>query len=347
MISGQRFKFLDRETNVAIDAFKSTAGSDIVNSAENATKESSANLQSLFDGAKQSFTNTFGEVEIPDSLKDITRSSKGFSGKITDLTKLPDTKLGEYFGGLTGGDPGMTKAMKNIMSQCSSRGMGSGFPGKPFDMSINCGQGNVKIANSPGGSSCNAGSFGNLLNKLSGGGYNSVFRDFNAALRALMALAGYGYKLGMCGVFGAVSNGLPNDVLSKGSGGLMAIVGQAGNTNAMLDLAKSSTGLLPLVHNPSAISTFLGNYTKPKSTKEKDLPGLADRTFGGLDLLNEDWGMSLADNSPSISEAPGYQKDLGVTMKAKLVDRSFGVTDLDVAPSNDMDFMLAAYEMRA
>lgn len=348
MISAQRFKLLDRETNIGVAPFSSDLDAGVLNSVTNSFDEVNATLESLIASASQkakSEIEALKDISAQDALDAATRTAKGMGGKITDLMSLPEAKLSELMGEFSDGNAQVSKSLMGIMKTCSGRGMGYGLPGRPYDPSINCGAGEIKVGTSGSSASCNASSYGNLLSKLTGGSYGSVFSDFNSALRKVMALAGYGYNLGMCGVLGAVSGGLPNDVMSKASGGLLGLVGMAGNTNAVLDIAKSSVGLLPLTTNPMAIETFLSNYKKPSNTTEAMLSGLSDRTVAGLELLDDNWGISDYDGSLSICKAPGYSKDLDSAWSASLTDRSFGAADLDNAPIDDLDFMFASYSM--
>ena len=162
-----------------------------------------------------------------------------------------------------------------------------------------------------------------------------------------MALSGYGYNLGMCGVFNALSQGMPKDVLSRASGGLLSLLGSSGNTNGFLDVAKSSVGLVPLLTNPDSIRGFFDNFKKPSNVKESNLTNLADRALGGVELLDDSWNKSRVDGSLSIAQSTRNQRDLSDAFGAKLSDRSFNGSGLNTAPSNDDDFLLGAYLMRA
>lgn len=352
MIKSKRFDFLDKETNVAVSAFTSDLDSGILNSVENELTSVSETVESLFDSAVQSGKELFDSFDTEDIFGSVTRVAKDVAGSVIDLASLPTDAVDGFFGDLGGNDSAIGKALKNIMRQCSNRGMGYGIPGRPFDPSINCGAGNISLGRGgyggygSSGGSCNASSFGNLLSKLSGGKYGGAFNDYNKALQALMSLGGYGYNLGMCGVFGALSQGLPNNVLSRGAGGLLTLMASAGNTNAVLDIAKSAVGLTPLATNPSGIQLFLKNYQKPSNVRESGLMNLADRTLAGLELLSDQWDKSDYDDIPSLGEAPGFSRDLAETFKAKLSDHAFDDDHLGVPPSSDDVFVQSAYLLR-
>lgn len=349
MISAQRFKVLDKETNVGVANFTSGLDSSILNSAQNALQAVSPSLDSLIESSiqkgLQELEQTKDAFKVDDILSGVTRAAKDIGGRVSDLLSLPESKLNELMSDIADGNPQITKSLMGIMKSCSARGMGQGLPGKPYDPSINCGAGKIGVGTSGSAASCNASSYGNLLNKLTGGSYSSIFSDLNKQLKKVMSLAGYGYNLGMCGVFGALTSGMSNDVLSRASGGLLSVMGKAGNTNAVLDIAASSVGLVPLLSNPTAIEGFLGNYKKPSNVKESMLPNLADRTLAGLELIDEHWAVSGYDAGISIAKTAGRTADLKQTFSSKLTNKSFGSSSLDIAASDDMDFMFASYAM--
>lgn len=413
-ISAQRFKILDKETNVSIAEFTSKLDSGIMNSAENALKEANETLNNLiesgqqsasevlekigspqahiasameagqqkagelldeagkmYDSAKSAVGNAIGDAvsaaqeqlkNISEPFKDVTRSVKGVISQVQDLASLPsklDAEIGNIlssglagigidgFGNVGGRiNPGLSKSLTGLMRNCRTRGSNYGFPGKPYDISAKCNGRDISLGKGSGASGrqgCDAGEYGNLLNRLTDGAYDASFKNLNAALKSLMALAGYGYNIGLCGVFSALSGNLPKDALSRAAGGLLATFGASGNTNAVLDIAQSSLGLYPKLQNPSIVSTFLSNFTKPEQTRTADLPGLADRVFGGTELLDSSWSTSSYDSIPSLSQIWDYTPDLKETTKAKLTDRV--VPDLDFAPSNDDDFLFGSLLM--
>lgn len=341
----KRFEYLDKETNIAIAKFGSDMDAGVYNSPLNDLKSESDKLKSLINSALQ---NGAKDISLPNTsgvqglYSDATRKIKGLGSSITDLGSFGSGKLSGYLNDITG-NSAMGKSLTNMAQSCSGRGLGYALPGKPYSPSINCGAGKVSLGYSGSSQSCNASSYGDLLNKLTGGMFGAGFQDLNSALKKIMSLAGYGYNMGMCGVFGALGSGLPKDMLSKASGGLMATFGEAGNTNAMLDLAKSSVGLLPLSTYPAAIDTWMSNYQLPSNVGSNGLTDMADRTVGGLELIDENWATSDYDDAISMCKAPGYSQDLSDVFSAKLTDKSFGADELDVVNMSDYDFAFASY----
>ena len=145
MIKSKRFDFLDKETNVAISAFTSDLDSGILNSVENELSSVSETVESLFDSAVQSGKELFDSFDTEDIFDSVTRVAKDVAGSVIDLASLPTDAVDGFFGDLSGNVSAIGKALKNIMRQCSNRGMGYGIPGRPFDPSINCGAGNISL----------------------------------------------------------------------------------------------------------------------------------------------------------------------------------------------------------
>lgn len=343
----KRFEFLDKETNMSVAPFGSDITTGVYNSPLADGLPSSDVLKELINASSQSMKGIVPDVGgVKDIYSTATRGVKGAFGTLTDLKSLNSDKVGRYLSDITGSNPSLTKSMMNVAGNCSANGLNYGLPGKPYSPSINCGSGKLGLGTSGSSSSCNASSYGDLLNKLTDGKYGSTFQDLTSMMRRLMSLAGYGYNLGMCGVFGALSSTFGSgtkDMLSRASGSLLGTFGMAGNTNAVLDIAKSSVGLYPLLSNPSAISGFLDNFKLPSNVGQGGYANMADRTTAGLELLDENWSCSAHDNIPSISSVSNYSSDLGKVFSAKLTDRSYAGSDLDNVSFSDSDFTMAAF----
>lgn len=346
--SAKRFEFLDKETSIAVGKFGSDVDAGVYNSPLADGLPSSEKLKELINSALQTASGIKSKAAgAKDAYGTVTRGVKGVTGTLTDIKSLSVDKLGSYFNEITGANSTYTKSLLSVAGNCSANGMNYGIPGKPYSPSINCGSGKLGVGTSGSSTSCNASSYGDLINKLTGGGYASTYQDLNSALRKIMALAGYGYNLGMCGVFGALGTAFGSeskDMLSKASGSLLGAFGASGNTNAVLDIAKSSVGLYPRLTNPSIVTTFLDNFTLPSNVTESGLSLTADRTLGGLELIDDKWSCSAYDDMPSISSVNTYSPDLGKAFDSKLTDRSYGADELDDVDLSDDDFTMGAYQ---
>ncbi len=340
-IAAQRFSLMSQETNVAVASFTKGMDSAVFNDPAQVLKEAQDGLSNIVGNLAQSSKAFLDNID-KDPLKAVSRAAKDIKGQINDLKALPNKALDEVLGSLGLNNPAIMKGLKDILGRCSNNGLGKGLPGKPYDTSMNCGGGNISMGKG-GGSGCNAAGYNDILNKLSGGSYNAAFNDYNGSLKALMALSGYGYNLGMCGVFGALTKGLPGDVLGKAAGSLLSSLGVGGNVMGFMDVAKSAVGLATKGLSPSSVVDFLGNFSAPDWLKEADFSDMADRVMGAAELVDEEWSTSEFDDAVSLSSCDGYQEDLGDIFGANVSDRSFDMESLDEAPSDDATFFQGAY----
>lgn len=342
-IAAQRFSLMSQETNVAVASFTKGMDSAVFNDPAKVLKEAQDGLTSLVGNLAQSSKNLLDGIDT-DPLKAISRAAKDIKGQINDLKALPSKALDDVLGSLGLSNPSVTKGLKSILDRCSNNGLGKGLPGKPYDTSMNCGNGNISMGKGGGaGNGCNAAGYNDILNKLSGGEYNAAFKDYNSALKGLMALSGYGYNLGMCGVFGALSKGLPTDVLGKAAGSLLSSLGVGGNVMGFMDVAKSAVGLGTKALSPSSVTDFLGNFSAPSWLKETGLSDMADRVMGAAELVDDSWNTSEFDDALSLCSCDGFQDDLGDVFGASITDRSFDIGSLDDAPDDDATFFQGAY----
>jgi len=350
-ISAKRFSFLDKETNVASSSFTSKLDSGILSDPANMLQKVNAEAQALLGNITQQPIDI--KSKVGSAFEDATRTVKNFSGKLIDLGSLNDVSLNSFLSDITGADTSVSKSLSSLMKKCSTKGSGYGLPGRPHDATINCGSGNIAVAtgssSARGRSGCDAGSLTNLLSRLTGGDYNNAYKDINKLLQQLMSLSGMGYNLGLCGVFSSVSSGLGLDKtsLSKASGALLGSLGLSQNTNAVLDLAKSVSGLTPLLFNPSAITTFVDNYKHPSNVGENKLLVTSERVFGGMELLSERWMKSPVDDQLSVAAATRVNSSFKNIAKTANTNRAFNASNINVIPSGDMDFIRSAMIARA
>jgi hypothetical protein len=341
-IPSKRFEFLDKETNVSVSSFSSKLDSGILNAVQEAENLASATLESLIESATQ-----IPLVEDAKGLLDeATRAVKGAQAALTDLSNLGTNTIDDFIGDLTENSGIAGKAIKNIISKCGSgKGFGVGLPGRPYDVSMKCNGRDISLGSgsSYGGANCSASSYSDLLNKITNGNYKSSYNDINKKLRKLMGLSGYGIDIGVCGVFSALSEGLPKDALSKAAGTLLEYAGANSKINGFLDIAKSSVGLTPLLHAPSAISTVINNFKAPSDTRESHYAELGERFLGGLELLDSKWAKSQEDGMTSIAAVSTSSRDLRQVLNSKLTDRAFGEDGIDVPAFDEQTFIMAAY----
>lgn len=343
-VTAKRFGVVGQDMSVPVSPFSMGLDSSILNDPMNALPAETPSLDDLIQSGIQ---DGLAEPEVKTSLlDDVTRATKDIRGGLSDLKSLPDEKLDEFMGILSDGDKATATALKRVLQKCSGRGMGMGFPGRPWSPSIDCGNGGVSMGQRGYSSSgCSSSSYGDLLNKITDGGYGGTFSDFNKLLRKLMSLSGLGYNLGMCGVFGAVGSKMPGMVQERGMAGLMGMLSSSGNTRGIFDLAKNASGLNPLQYLPDGLTGIFDNFELPWGTRESNLGGVADQMNGSMELFDSGWSSSLYDGSPSMAMPSIFNTDLGSAYNAKLCTRDFDPTALEVPEMSDDDFLMGSYVM--
>lgn len=352
-IASKRFTILSDETNLPSSPFGAGKIDDIINTAENELKSAIQEAQDLIKTTKAS--DTLDDVKklfssAKDGFEEYSRDIKSIAGKLTNYKGAPENLVGDLMKSMTGAAKdgsaaALSKTAMDMMRRCG-RGSSYGFGGRPYDISANCSGGKASLGKYGTGSGCNSSSFSDLLNKLTGGNYGKASNDITAALRSLMALAGSGYKLGMCGVFGGLfssgvfdSLGLGNNEYGKAAGNLLGILGKGGNVKGWIDVAKASTGLFPSLTNPASLDELLTNFEKPEYLGDVDQVALMEQLRGGQELYDENWMVNGVGelSMPIMDEVTQDYKDLS---EVWVSNRVYDETELDLIPE-DLDTSLS------
>ena len=344
-IPAQRVKYLDYETNVGSVGFTSGVGSDIYTASQNLDDEFPSELFELVESSSQTDLDVSMDVkdEITAAMEGASRSLKGAISAVADFRSLPNKMLDSAISEIGSQFPGASKGLKSLMQSCGPGSFNGGIGvGKPWDISMNCGNGSIGLGKGSGGNSCNAVSYNDILNKATGGAYNAVFQDLNKLVNAVMGLAKMGYGAGMCGILGALTKGMSGDVLGRVTGGLLANQGLAGNANAVFDIAKTAMNVKPLLTVPGATSMFLNNFTKPRGMKSSGFPSLGASTLGAVESIQEDAWYD-EEGILNIGIADKYRADLGDTFGSVLSNRTPSLSSLNTVPDDDMDYIQASY----
>lgn len=344
-IPAQRVKYLDHETNVGSVGFTSGMSSDIYTAAQNLNDEFPSELFELVESSSQTDLDISMDVqdEITSAMEGASRNLKGAISAVADFRSLPNKMMESALGDISSQFPGAAKGLKSLMQSCGPGSFNGGMGvGKPWDISMNCGNGKIGLGKGGGGNGCNAVSYNDILNKATGGAYNAVFQDLNKLVNAVMGLAKMGYGAGMCGILGALTKDMGGDVLGRVTGGLLANQGLAGNVNAVFDIAKTAMNVKPLLTVPGAASMFLNNFTKPSGMKQSGLPSLGASTMGAVESIKEDaWYDD--EGILNIGIADRYRADLGETFGSVLSNRTPSLSNLNTVPDDDMDYVQAGY----
>lgn len=234
-------------------------------------------------------------------IDNLIRTSKSGMSSVMDISKLSDKSLQEKLGSfLPDGDAG--KVLKGLSRDCMSRGMNGFDMGRPYDNSVNCG--GKRTPGRSGG--CVNGNFPNMLNKLTGGQYNSVFSEVNKILKGLVGLTKLGMDMSLCGVFTAVANKyageLTKDMLGKAGASVLGYASATKNMKGVFDLASgtaSSVGAIAGSLNRQGVKDILAINTLPGGVKEKDFAIHAEGITDSVSNFDGRWDKSLVDGIPS------------------------------------------------
>lgn len=339
-IPAKRFKILDYETNIASTAFTGL-GSELLNAEINRLNKIPETLQEIIDSVLEA-----QDLDaVKDTIDETLRKTKDIESTLSDLAALPREQAEAIVNQVSGGNSVINKALKNAIDNCAKIGgnLGRNLPGKPYDVSISCNGRDISLT--PGTSGCDAASISDILNKATGGAYGSAYRDINSILRRLMALSTAGMDMGLCGVFNALKEGLPQDVLSKAAGSLLGHAASTGNGIGFMDIAKSSEGLQPLQYAPGVIGQMIESARLPLNEKHFDPLDYVDRLLGGFELLDSNWTKSQhSDRMPTIAMANIVSQDMRTLFETKLTSRSFDEDEIDSPVFDDPSFIMAAFQ---
>lgn len=345
-ISAKRFSFLDNETNLAVSNFQNITAPAILNSPNNELDLITQDLASFVSNSKQSLTGILPAVEnitLPKELSpDLIREVKGMFPSMQDISGLNVKQIGDMVADLLPGDPRVQSAFNQINRRCSTKALGTGALGKPYNPSLNC---NNRARSGKGGL-CNSSAANNLFNTLSGGSYNSVMRDLNNLIKKIIGLATFGYDMNLCGVWNVLSQGVDKYIQSRAAGGLLSVLAGSRNTAGIIDVASNLTGLPVLLENPSAISATFNNFGLPADLKEVGYSQFSDALTESVEVLSSTWNVSPRDNIVSTREMDTFDPKLNRVFKSKLMDNIFQENDLTVAPTGNFLFMAAAYNSK-
>lgn len=346
-VSEKRFDILTGETNLPSSSFGAGKVTNLINTAENELKEAGAGIKSLLSTA---LSGVIGDTHssAKDSISSVSREIKSASGTLIDYTKLNSDSVSKVVSTVTGTDQKNAKTMMSILQQCG-KGSSYSYSGKPYDISASCSGNKTSLGSSGTASGCGVTNYSNLLNQLTGGGYNNIYKDIASALRAFMSLAGYGYNLGLCNVFSGLSDsslfsnlGLGSTEYAKAAGSLLGTLGQAGNVNGWVDVAKSSTGYAVKLVNPDAVSDLLCGFSLSSTTRESDYVNYMTSTRAGMELYDANWLQSMETGSLSSSSLYGVSTDYKDVSESWLCNRDYGETDLDTIEATDDTYYTSA-----
>jgi hypothetical protein len=335
-ISASRFKSLDQQTNVPIADFLAANSSAIYNSLNQTATEVTAEMKAFFESSSQT-----SSVRVAEAADALVRGGKNAMGAIRDIGSFSGKDIDKLVSGLFKDNPKAQAVFNKLGPKCQTKGLGTGSIGKPYSLDVDCG-GKKRKGKKDG---CNSSEYADILNKATNGQYGAAFKDTNTALQNLVSLSKFGYDVNLCGVFSALTGDLDKNVLSRASAAVMGHLATSGNVLGVFDLAGASAGLHTAKEYPGVIKDTFNNFVKPSEVKKSDLPDVADRLMGSMELIKETWTASEWDSMLSTAETGDYNNEVDEVLRAKQLGYSFGGNNLDVIPSSDFSYMATAYAM--
>lgn len=371
-ISAKRFTGLEEETNTAVADFFTVDNTAILNSANNEVSEITSALKEFIDSANQaidvdSIMKTASELQaeaadlasgIGSAIEAGTRMVKGAMSEAMNMASMAEAEVEGFVSGISSGLESViggtvegaaaliqaASAMSQLSKTCKKSSGRYGRHGKPYGNQSDC-NGRKRKSNKRSACSSNANSLANVLNKLTKGDFKGLFSNLDDVLKSIMALAGMGYDLNMCGVFGALAMGISNNnLLSRASAGLLSGLNSNRNTFGVLDLASSSAGLHTILEKPNAVYDTTRAYTIPNEIRQREYSDFADRSVGALELFDSNWKSSSYDNGLSTSKLNGRSNDFITVMNSRATANVYPTSDLNSAPSDDLGFLNMALQ---
>lgn len=349
-IPSKRFDFLDQETNIGTSDFLDAKSSSIFNSSNNSFTGIDSDLEGFITNFFQQGKTTPQEDTTNKNTLGIDRITGALTGSIRDLSSLNTRDIDNAIAGVIP-DPTLQSAFRQVSASCKNSALSPFGYGRPYDLNMGCGNG---INNSYGGG-CNSAQFSNLLNKLTGGAYNSQYRDINNLMNSLLALSNYGMNMNMCGAFNALLNSssfssLPSNSVSRLSSVLLSTANSSRNILGALDISNATVqrpNTNPLLESPDGVVNMFSNYKQPLKMKSTGLAGMNDRVFGAATIFQDDWDKSKYDNIPSTVNLGKFNEEFDKTMTAKLMNNVGNEDDLDNIPTSNLGLLKLGYNLAA
>jgi hypothetical protein len=333
-IPTKRFSVIGEETNMAITALNELEDTFIRNDPNAEYIEISAEMESFLQDMMLTVPS-----EYESNIDTAVRSTKDLIADMKDINLLDVKEMDRRVQDLFPDNPTARSIFSQMSEKCKKDPLSMQGLGKPYDPSVSCNGRKTNTKNND----CNAGKYGDILNKLTGGAYQSSYQDLNAMLKKVIALASFGYKMNMCGVFNAVTKDMDNKpMLSRASAGLLGMLNKSGNTLGVLDVIGGSVALSPLRELPSAVSMTLSSFKMPSGLKEFNMVDMSDRIMAGAELL--DLNFNVNGDMLSISQFGNFNKNLSTVMATKRTNTVIDENSLTFIPDSNHVFLSSAYE---
>lgn len=359
-IPAKRFDSLTKDFNVASATFASIKDSGILNAPEEILADIASEAKGLVDqlkGLGEKFTEDSGLGELASeakdmlstvsglsndamsTIKDATRFAQNVANTFTDLSKLPESIIGDLVDSLIPSElSGLSNALKNMTKTCRNNVLGSSLP---FGRMSGIGCNGLNF----GTDNCQKASAG-VLGKGLASGLNSALGAVNNMIGKILALGNLGFNAGLCGVLGSLLDGVTDKgILGTTLGVLANQQGLKGNLNAIFDISKNAAGVGVTVSNlfPKTAETILsGTKSLGLNFQNASLQAL-EGLESSLDVLQPDW--KLDGSNPIGLKLPSVERLAEASTKVKdsmiqsLRLNNFSESNLNAIPDVDETYV--------
>lgn len=346
-IPALRFKALDQETNVGVANFLDMKSADIFTSPNNELQKVTDSLKGLLDNVKQAVAGPMSLLDqakstIEQASGQLTRATQDIFSAVKDITGLTPKQVEAQIASLLPNNPVIQNAFNKLASQCRTNSMSRVNPLK-FKDKFGCGKG--------GKGKCDSYEVNGLLNKLTNGALGQTANRISNAINSLLALAGMGYDVGLCKVFGALIDSLGLDKMSasRGASVLLGQLAAVGNVRGIIDIAGQTAGMFPMLENPGIIGAAVSNYSFGSSGTglgmSQDSAELFTRFDAGMEIMQDGWRQSEDGSMGSLSNmGESWNSDFGTGLTMATTGRWPTMENISEPEDNELAPICSAYD---
>lgn len=346
-ISAKRFAFLDAETNVGLTDFYDMVDTDPRNLAPVEVTEAMAQLDGFL---KQANVDAAKDLlkKVANSALGTSRITKDFFSAKLDLTNVARTGLESLAKSMFGGNQEMLGISRQLAEGCQ-RYMLSGLGArKKSKKLLDCGNSKRHDRGTP----CDLNLFGDLLSKIGGADFKITTIDKDAIEKMLSGIGIQGYDIGLCNVWGAITNGV-NDVgiLGRVAGNILGRMADNFDMMAVRDIGRAlQDGVNVTASVPGIASKIMSGFKIPSEITEAGLGGFGESFDLFMNKIDPAW-TSSEDGWPSVENfSLGTIADSGKMFGAMCMDKDFSVDNIadmveDAVDWGDNDYLFAGAQM--
>jgi hypothetical protein len=350
MISAQRFKLLDEETNIPVaDILSSTDSSPfnaVLNDGKNLLEDLKNESKGLVDNFMDMDVAKLTEPFVDTSIVGEIRKTKDYFSSVQNMAKLSTDGVDSIVNKLFMGNDIAKAAFSMIGRDCKDLILGQlgNCNGRKTSISFN------GISRNTNKNPCGVDVFAAMVNKITNGGYKADIFDPCSSQKMLQGVVDRGFQIGMPGVFDAMASKIKDvGVLQSAGLDILSKAGLRGDINGVLEIANSKVGGLLKSLNPNVASMALSNFTIPSEVRAAELPEYYNDITTGIEKLDPDWASFKNEFLPagdmlSTISLPKDNRDIKEVFVSKVMDNGIMISDWDTVNINDQMAMVTAMD---